>query len=53
MSQAGFEPAIPTGEWPQIHTLDRAVTGRSTYMQAVIYYFLNHKKLEVLMRRTD
>ena len=27
---AGFEPAIPASQWPQIHVLDRAatVTGR-------------------------
>ena len=27
MPQAGLEPAIPTGERPQTHVLDRAATG--------------------------
>jgi hypothetical protein len=27
MPPAGFEPAIPTGERPQVHALDRAATG--------------------------
>ena len=27
MPLAGFEPAIPTSEWPQTHALDRAATG--------------------------
>jgi hypothetical protein len=29
MSLAGFEPAIPAGERPQTHALDRAATGTS------------------------
>ena len=27
MPPVGFEPTISAGEWPQIHTLDRAATG--------------------------
>ena len=27
MSSAGFKTAIPTGEWPQTHALDRSATG--------------------------
>ena len=27
MTQAGFEPAIPTVEWTQTQVLDRVVTG--------------------------
>ena len=30
MPPAGFEPAIPESEWPQIHALDRAATGTGT-----------------------
>ena len=30
MTQAGFEPAIPASEQPQIHALDRAATGMGT-----------------------
>ena len=30
MPLAGFEPAIPASEWPQIHALDRAATGTGT-----------------------
>ena len=27
MTPAGFEPAVPTGECPQTHVLDRVATG--------------------------
>jgi hypothetical protein len=27
MIPAGFEPAIPVSEWPQIHALDRVAMG--------------------------
>ena len=27
ISAAGFEPALPASEWPQIHALDGAATG--------------------------
>jgi len=27
MPQAGFEPAIPESEWPQVYALERAATG--------------------------
>jgi hypothetical protein len=32
---AGFEPAIPTNEWPQTHVLDRAATWIGTFLLAV------------------
>jgi hypothetical protein len=31
MPRAGFEPAIPAGERPQTHVLDRAATGIGKY----------------------
>jgi hypothetical protein len=31
MYPAGFEPAIPAGERPQTHALDRAVTGINSH----------------------
>ena len=27
MPPAGFEPAIPAGEWPETYALDRTATG--------------------------
>ena len=27
MPSVGFEPTIPSGEWPQTYALDRAATG--------------------------
>ena len=35
----GFEPAIPTSEWPQIHVLDRATTGIGTSLAIVTDYW--------------
>ena len=36
MLPAGFEPAIPAGERPQTHALDRAATGIDLHF----YYYL-------------
>ena len=37
MPPAGFEPAIPVGERPQTHTLDRAAT---IFLYSLSYLFL-------------
>ena len=33
----GFEPTIPTGEWPQTDTLDRAAARIVNYIHILIY----------------
>jgi hypothetical protein len=35
MSPAGFKPAIPAGERPQIHALDRRRLGSATQLYSV------------------
>jgi hypothetical protein len=32
MSLVGFEPEIPTSEWPQIYALDRTATGIGQFL---------------------
>jgi hypothetical protein len=51
MHPAGFESAIPAGEWPQICALDRAATGNSLFeinykilAQSVLTLFLYYLK---------
>jgi hypothetical protein len=38
MPPAGLEPAIPAGERPQTHALDRAATGIGTQNIAFLTY---------------
>jgi hypothetical protein len=48
MPPAGFEPAIPAGEWPQNHALDRAATGIGS-SKFKVNYFKTKNKIQFIL----